>query len=625
MKIFISYRRSDSDTQARLLKKCVEKYLSPRDVFMDVHSIPDGVEFADFIAVRIARCDAMFVLIGPQWLDAQDANGRRLDQPGDFVRNEIAAGLKRGGLKVIPLILDGATVPPASALPSDIAGLPSRNAHKVRSESFESDVEILLKDMGLKTHSSRRRLLFAGAGGVGLLAASAAGSFILRWPPQFYPSGSLALPEYVRIVTDEARAASDEAAADGGVIEQARTAILEAQRAKARAESAGDSAEYEYGDVTGSTGRYQGKRRDPAVPVHGVFQGAAGESYEGQWLGLKYEGAGQFNTGANEGVVSCVGLFVANVITGLGELNYADGSIYRGDIVGRAPRGRGVLTKASGTTLVGQFLDGELDGPGAEFDKDDNAIKVGTWRKGVLVRAHTAAQRTSAEEHAAAPAPELREDIARLADRAREAEQQALVLAERGRQFSALAQQFGVDARRLIPAPGNVGARATVAAIGGELLEYYQYGDGGEYVGQHPDVQGALGVYTSGAPTHRGDVYSGAFHGENTLEHFGGFGVYQFAPTTMDTPDDPKASQFGEFAESKQTAFGQMDYRDGRTYFGAIALDFPTGPGVTRFANGAQHVGEHAGGRMNGLGVEYAADGTFRQGRWTNGQLTEPV
>ena len=59
----------------------------------------------------------LLAVIGPNWSDVRDEHGnRRLDDPNDFVRIEIAAALQRD-IPVIPILLDGARIPKAGQLP----------------------------------------------------------------------------------------------------------------------------------------------------------------------------------------------------------------------------------------------------------------------------------------------------------------------------------------------------------------------------------------------------------------------------------------------------------------------------------------------------------------------------
>jgi hypothetical protein len=49
----------------------------------------------------MARCSTLLVLIGTKWLSATDGGGRRrLEDPKDFVRQEIEEGLRNPHLLV---------------------------------------------------------------------------------------------------------------------------------------------------------------------------------------------------------------------------------------------------------------------------------------------------------------------------------------------------------------------------------------------------------------------------------------------------------------------------------------------------------------------------------------------
>jgi hypothetical protein len=120
-RIFISYRREDSAGYARaLFTKLDESF--PKQVFMDVFSIELGDDFVVDLEKALRSCKAAIVVIGKKWLTAKDAWGRRrLDQRNDYVRLEVATVLKRG-IKVIPALVGGATLPPEN--PPRGKGLP---------------------------------------------------------------------------------------------------------------------------------------------------------------------------------------------------------------------------------------------------------------------------------------------------------------------------------------------------------------------------------------------------------------------------------------------------------------------------------------------------------------------
>ncbi|MCI4646474.1 MAG: SUMF1/EgtB/PvdO family nonheme iron enzyme, partial [Hyphomonadaceae bacterium] len=156
-KLFISYRREDSAHQADRLYEQLSKHVEDprRDIFLDVDSIPFGVDFVTYLDGKVAECEVLLALIGKGWLAASDpkTGGRRLDDPKDFVRIEIASALKRG-IPVVPVLLDGVPVPGAGDLPDDLKPLARRNGIVVTRRSFEGDVTALVR--GLPTQLTAR-------------------------------------------------------------------------------------------------------------------------------------------------------------------------------------------------------------------------------------------------------------------------------------------------------------------------------------------------------------------------------------------------------------------------------------------------------------------------------------
>lgn len=147
--VFVSYRRGDSEGQARALNSELVNRLGKDAVFMDVDSIALGRDFRHILRERLDSCDLMLALIGPGWLDAKDGAGnRRLESATDLVRLEVAAALARN-IPVIPVLLQGALIPPPERLPEDIRELAYRNGFELGHSTWESDVRELLRRLGL--------------------------------------------------------------------------------------------------------------------------------------------------------------------------------------------------------------------------------------------------------------------------------------------------------------------------------------------------------------------------------------------------------------------------------------------------------------------------------------------
>jgi len=142
--IFISYRRDDTSGYAgRLYDRLVGRFGDDR-VFMDIDRIAPGHEFATDIEKALIDCDACVVLIGRQWLSITDAEGhRRLDDPTDFVRLEVATAIRRG-ITIFPVLVDRANAPASAALPDDIRALAGRQAIELTNERWNYDTGRLL-------------------------------------------------------------------------------------------------------------------------------------------------------------------------------------------------------------------------------------------------------------------------------------------------------------------------------------------------------------------------------------------------------------------------------------------------------------------------------------------------
>ena len=141
--VFISYRREDAAASAGRLFDHLAARLGQDQVFMDVDGLEPGMDFHDVLNERVSACDALIAVIGRDWSDARDADGRRrLDEPDDFVRIEVAAGLSRN-VRVIPVLVDGARMPTVEELPEDLKLLARRNAAEISHMRFTADVERL--------------------------------------------------------------------------------------------------------------------------------------------------------------------------------------------------------------------------------------------------------------------------------------------------------------------------------------------------------------------------------------------------------------------------------------------------------------------------------------------------
>jgi hypothetical protein len=144
-RIFISYRREETAYPAGWLYDRLAEHFGSDQVFKDVDSIELGDDFVEVITRAVGACDVLLALIGQEWLTITDAHGqRRLDNPNDFVRLEVEAALTRN-VRVIPILVDGASMPVAAELPDSLARLVRRQALELSPSRFAFDTSRLLK------------------------------------------------------------------------------------------------------------------------------------------------------------------------------------------------------------------------------------------------------------------------------------------------------------------------------------------------------------------------------------------------------------------------------------------------------------------------------------------------
>jgi hypothetical protein len=144
--VFISYRREDSAGHVLALLPALRAHYGAKRVFKDTDNIPAGADFREFIKHELASCSVLLAIIGRDWLTVEDARlkRRRLDNPEDVLRVEIAIALENERIRVIPVLVERATVPVAEDLPPDLRPLAYRNALELSDSRWDSDVDRLI-------------------------------------------------------------------------------------------------------------------------------------------------------------------------------------------------------------------------------------------------------------------------------------------------------------------------------------------------------------------------------------------------------------------------------------------------------------------------------------------------
>jgi len=143
--IFISYRRDETRDVAGRLYDRLTTIFGKDKVFRDIYTIPGGADFPSWIEEAVASAKVVIVLIGESWATIEDSqNRRRIDNPADWVRLEVAIALERDTL-VVPVLVEDARMPAESKLPDPLRKLTRHHAIELSDRRFESDVEELIK------------------------------------------------------------------------------------------------------------------------------------------------------------------------------------------------------------------------------------------------------------------------------------------------------------------------------------------------------------------------------------------------------------------------------------------------------------------------------------------------
>jgi hypothetical protein len=199
MKIFISYRRDDSAGYAGRLFDHLSARFGGKNIFMDIDTIEPGQDFRKVVNNAVGNCDVVLVLIGKQWLSVANEHGqRRLDNPSDWVRMEVATALTNPQTRVIPVLVRDASMPGESELPDTLKELAWRNAIELSDTRFQHDANKLIQviervtgktpkpSTSKKPKSIASRIFGYGLGVIGL--------GLIIWPVGY---GIIAFPDYV--------------------------------------------------------------------------------------------------------------------------------------------------------------------------------------------------------------------------------------------------------------------------------------------------------------------------------------------------------------------------------------------------------------------------------------------
>ena len=176
--IFISYRVQDTAGETGRLVDALKQRFADEQIFMDIHNLEPGADFTEAIEGSLDTCDVFLAVIGPYWLGHRDGKDVRINDMNDWVRMEVSTALRRN-IRVVPVLVDGATLPKPEQLPPELQPLLRRQALEISNSRWRYDtdrlIDFLIQTAGIpplkgKTaepvaeHKKPRTLLYTGIG-----------------------------------------------------------------------------------------------------------------------------------------------------------------------------------------------------------------------------------------------------------------------------------------------------------------------------------------------------------------------------------------------------------------------------------------------------------------------------
>jgi hypothetical protein len=139
--VFINYRTGDGEHAAALIDKHLSDRLGSDQVFRASRSIRPGAAYDAALLAGVRTSRVLLALIGPGWLDARDALGRRrLDDPKDWIRREIVTAFDCG-VQVVPILLGKVERLAPNDLPKKLAPLVVRQDLRLDTRRVDADLD----------------------------------------------------------------------------------------------------------------------------------------------------------------------------------------------------------------------------------------------------------------------------------------------------------------------------------------------------------------------------------------------------------------------------------------------------------------------------------------------------
>src|SRR5262249_29428278 len=141
--VFLSYRREDSPGHAGRLADALTRRFGAAAIFLDVESIEPGADFVEALTNALERCRVVLAIVGPGWAGRRPVGTTRLRDPDHFVRLAISTALKNG-LRVVPVLVNGAVMPVGDQLPPELEAFGRCNAFALPDPTWAHGARVLV-------------------------------------------------------------------------------------------------------------------------------------------------------------------------------------------------------------------------------------------------------------------------------------------------------------------------------------------------------------------------------------------------------------------------------------------------------------------------------------------------
>lgn len=173
-KIFVSYRRLDSQERAHRIADWLTQKYGKRNVFIDIAQIPGGADFAKVITSSVEEADVILVIIGDKW----ESEFSKRNSNTDFVYIEVSHALRSSKL-VIPTLIDSSIDLESTSLPKPIGEITKLNYMYAREgQDFHSDMQRIQHAIDQRFGSQRRYISI----GLGIIIVIIIGFLALASP-----------------------------------------------------------------------------------------------------------------------------------------------------------------------------------------------------------------------------------------------------------------------------------------------------------------------------------------------------------------------------------------------------------------------------------------------------------